>query len=165
MLSQRPEPRPLLASLMSVRTSSRVAGVAPIDSDRDGLFDEDPPNDLDGDGNIVQMRIHTPGEGTHRLSLDDERILERVGPGEKGDWTFVYSEGFDDDGDGRTNEDGLGGYDMNRSWPSLWQPEHVQGGAGPYPLYCTGPRCARRRTSSSTTPTSPPPSPSTTMAG
>ena len=115
--------------------SSSRSGVAPIDSDRDGLFDEDPPNDLDGDGNIVQMRIHTPGEGTHRLSLDDERILERVGPGEKGDWTFVYSEGFDDDGDGRTNEDGLGGYDMNRSWPSFWQPEHVQGGAGPYPLY------------------------------
>ena len=23
---------------------------------------------------------------------------------------------------------------MNRNWPSDWQPEHVQGGAGPYPL-------------------------------
>ncbi len=24
---------------------------------------------------------------------------------------------------------------MNRAWPSFWQPNHVQYGAGPYPLY------------------------------
>ncbi|MFW5756854.1 MAG: M14 family zinc carboxypeptidase, partial [Tangfeifania sp.] len=29
----------------------------PIDDDGDGLFDEDPPDDLNGDGNITQMRI------------------------------------------------------------------------------------------------------------
>jgi hypothetical protein len=32
------------------------------------------------------------------------------------------------------NEDGAGGYDMNRNWPADWQPEWIQGGAGPYPL-------------------------------
>ncbi len=118
--------------------SSRT-GYKPVDDDLDGKFDEDPPNDMDGDGQIVQMRKHMPGEGTHRLDPDDPRVMVRVPPNDKGirgDWIFLREgEGFDDDGDGRVNEDGLGGYDMNRAWPSLWQPEHVQDGAGPYPLY------------------------------
>ena len=114
--------------------SSR-SGVAPLDNDRDGLFDEDGPDDLNGDGAIVQMRKHVPGEGTHRLDPDDPRIMVRVPPDQRGDWIYLGSEGVDDDGDGRVNEDGLGGYDMNRAWPSLWMPDHVQYGAGPYPLY------------------------------
>ena len=117
--------------------SSR-SGVQPVDSDRDGEEDEDGPNDLDGDGHIVQMRKYVPGQGTHRLDPDDPRIMERVRPndrGIRGDWIFLGSEGIDDDGDGRTNEDGPGGYDMNRAWPSMWMPGHVQYGAGPYPLY------------------------------
>lgn len=117
--------------------SSRT-GRRPTDDDGDGRYDEDGPDDLDGDGNIVQMRVHTPGEGTHRLSADDARVLERVPEtvnGGRGDWTLLGSEGIDNDGDGLVNEDSVGGYDMNRAWPSLWQPDHVQGGAGPYPLY------------------------------
>lgn len=117
--------------------SSR-SGRMPLDSDRDGLFDEDGPDDLDGDGSIVQMRKYVPGEGTHRLNADDPRILERVPAndrGIRGDWIMLGSEGLDNDGDGRINEDGVGGYDMNRAWPALWQPGHVQYGAGPYPLY------------------------------
>ena len=116
--------------------SSRT-GVQPVDDDKDGLFDEDAPNDLDGDGNIVQMRKYVPGQGNFRLDPDDARILVPVpvnDRGTKGDWIFVGQEGLDDDGDGRINEDEVGGYDMNRSWPSLWQPEHVQFGAGAYPL-------------------------------
>jgi hypothetical protein len=84
------------------------------------------------------MRKHLPGEGTHRLNADDPRILERVPDndrGIRGDWVLLGQEGLDDDGDGRINEDPVGGYDMNRSWPSMWQPKHVQGGADPYPLY------------------------------
>jgi hypothetical protein len=71
------------------------------------------------------------------LNRDDPRLMERVPDDspDRGDWVLLGSEGIDDDGDGRFNEDGLGGYDMNRAWPSLWMPEHVQGGAGPYPLY------------------------------
>jgi hypothetical protein len=117
--------------------SSRT-GRRPTDDDGDGRHDEDGPDDLDGDGHIVQMRKFTPGEGTHRLSADDPRVLERVPEtvdGGRGDWTLLGSEGLDNDGDGRVNEDEVGGYDMNRAWPSLWQPEHVQGGAGAYPLY------------------------------
>ncbi len=119
--------------------SSSRSGAKPIDDDLDGRADEDPPNDLDGDGQIVQMRKHMPGEGTHRLDPDDPRLMVRVPPNDKGirgDWILLPDgEGYDDDGDGEVNEDGLGGYDMNRAWPSLWQPEHVQSGAGPYPLY------------------------------
>ena len=55
--------------------------------------------------------------------------------GVRGDWIMLGQEGIDNDGDGRVNEDSVGGYDMNRSWPSLWMPQHVQGGADPYPLY------------------------------
>lgn len=118
--------------------SSSRTGRMPHDDDRDGLYDEDSPDDLDGDGDIVQMRKHAPGQGTHRLDPDDPRILEFVPPndrGIRGDWLMLGSEGIDNDGDGRINEDAVGGYDMNRAWPSMWQPDWVQFGAGPYPLY------------------------------
>jgi hypothetical protein len=127
--------------------SSSRSGRRPEDDDRDGLFDEDPPNDLDGDGSIVQMRKFTPGEGRYRLSADDPRVLEPVPAtvdGGRGDWTLLGSEGIDDDGDGRLNEDSPGGYDMNRAWPSFWQPEHVQYGAGVYPLSWPETRCIAR---------------------
>jgi hypothetical protein len=119
--------------------SSRT-GVAPIDNDGDGLFDEDGPDDLDGDGFIEQMWRQDPF-GTHRRDPRDPRRFERVptepkadGTREYGDWSMAGQEGIDNDGDGRINEDGKGGYDMNRNWPSGWHPDHVQGGAGPFPL-------------------------------
>ena len=119
-------------------SSSSRTGLRPVDDDRDGVADEDPANDLDGNGHITQMRKHVPGEGTHRLDPDDPRRMERVPVDERGlrgDWVMLGREGVDDDGDGRVNEDGLGGYDMNRAWPSYWQPSHVQRGAGDYPLF------------------------------
>jgi hypothetical protein len=57
-----------------------------------------------------------------------------VKPGEKGDYLLLGEEGIDNDGDGRINEDGPGGYDMNRNYGFNWQPDYVQGGAGPYPF-------------------------------
>ena len=119
-------------------SSSSRTGVRPWDDDRDGRADEDPANDLDGDGMITQMRKYVPGHGTHRQDPDDPRLLTPVPPndeGRKGDWVMLGEEGVDDDGDGRLNEDEVGGYDMNRAWPSMWEPDHVQFGAGPYPLY------------------------------
>jgi hypothetical protein len=126
--------------------SSRT-GVQPLDDDRDGLSDEDPDDDLDGDGQITQMRKFMPGHGTHRQDPDDPRILVPVASNDKGirgDWLLVGEEGLDNDNDGRINEDGPGGYDMNRAWPSMWMPEFVQGGAGPYPLYWPETRCIAR---------------------
>ncbi len=51
----------------------------PQDDDHDGLIDEDPPEDLDGDGLILQMRVRDP-HGTHRTHPDDPRVVMRVKP-------------------------------------------------------------------------------------
>ncbi len=115
--------------------SSR-GGVKPTDNDGDGLFDEDGPNDLDGDGHILMMRIADPG-GSMRASSQDPRVMTRVSPDDRGDfqrYRFLGWEGIDDDGDGRINEDGIGGYDTNRNWPADWQPNYIQRGAGEFPL-------------------------------
>ncbi len=56
---------------------------------------------------------------------------------------MVYPEGIDNDGDGRVNEDGIGGLDLHRNYPENWRPMpgldltgrgYTQGGAGEYPL-------------------------------
>lgn len=114
--------------------SGARTGHVPVDNDNDGLYDEDPPNDLNGNGIIDQIRKYVPGEGTHRISHDDPRIMERVPTGEKGDYVLLGSEGIDDDGDGRVNEDGPGGYDPNRNWAADWQPNYIQGGSMDYPF-------------------------------
>lgn len=130
---QNPDGRAYWFAAANTSSSSR-SGVRPTDSDGDGLADEDPPDDLDGDGSIERMRKHVPGEGDWRLDPDDPRVLVRPPPGKKGDWILLGEEGIDNDGDGRVNEDGVGGYDMNRNWPSSWMPEFVQFGAGEWPL-------------------------------
>jgi hypothetical protein len=114
--------------------SGARTGHIPVDSDGDGLFDEDGPDDLNGNGVIEQIRKYVPGEGTHRISHDDPRILEPVPPGEFGDWVLLGSEGLDNDGDGRVNEDPVGGYDPNRNYGSDWQPNYIQGGSMDYPF-------------------------------
>jgi hypothetical protein len=133
--SQNPDGRDHWFDAPNTGSSSR-SGKKPLDNDRDGRVDEDGYDDLDGDGEIGSMRKRVPlGEGTHRLDPDDPRILVPVrGTEHLGDWLMLGSEGIDNDGDGRVNEDGPGGYDMNRNWPSDWQPPHRQGGAGDYPL-------------------------------
>jgi len=110
------------------------SGHVPVDDDNDGLFDEDPPNDLNGNGVIEQIRKYVPGKGNYRLSLTDPRVMEPVPFGEKGDYILLGQEGIDDDGDGQVNEDDLGGYDPNRNYPSDWQPNWIQSGAMDYPL-------------------------------
>jgi hypothetical protein len=114
--------------------SGARTGHVPVDSDGDGLFDEDGDDDLNGNGVIEQIRKYVPGEGTHRLNPSDPRIMEAVAPWEKGDWVLLGSEGLDNDGDGLVNEDPIGGYDPNRNYGSDWQPEYVQGGAMDYPF-------------------------------
>jgi len=114
--------------------SGARTGHIPVDSDGDGAFDEDGPNDLNGNGVIEQIRKYVPGEGDFRISALDPRIMERVGPDEVGDWVMLGSEGIDDDGDGRVNEDPVGGYDPNRNYASDWQPNYIQGGSMDYPF-------------------------------
>lgn len=104
----------------------------PRDDDGDGRLDEDPPDDVDGDGQILQMRVRDP-RGTFRVHPRDPRLMMRVGADETGAWT-VHTEGLDNDGDGQFNEDWIGGVDLNRNFPFDWQPEWIQEGSGQYPL-------------------------------
>lgn len=105
----------------------------PTDNDLDGQIDEDGPDDLDGDGSITQMWARDPA-GQWVRDRFDPRIFRRVPAGERGEWTRLGQEGIDNDGDGRINEDGPFGDDMNRAYPGDWQPSYVQRGAGDYPL-------------------------------
>ncbi len=109
-------------------------GVKPTDNDYDGLYDEDPPDDLDGDGHITTMWKKDP-LGRYQRDPDDERFFIRVDNDDPpGGWSRVGQEGLDNDGDGQINEDGPGGYDPNRNWPSDWQPNYIQFGADDYPF-------------------------------
>ena len=109
----------------------------PKDDDGDGLYDEDFPDDLDGDGNICRMRKKDP-DGEFKTHPDDPRLMVRVKKGEKGEWTMLGSEGIDNDGDGRINEDSEGFVDPNRNWGYDWAPNYVQQGAGDYPFSGVG---------------------------
>jgi hypothetical protein len=108
-------------------------GKVPVDDDGDGLFDEDGAEDIDGDGNLLQMRKRDPlGRMKPHPKFPDVMIpADRDEPGE---FTMLGWEGIDNDGDGELNEDGPGGYDPNRNWPWDWQPESIQGGAHDYPF-------------------------------
>lgn len=114
--------------------SSPRSGMLPIDNDGDGLVNEDPYDDLDKDGNITMMRRKSPN-GRYKIDPNDPRAMIRVGPDEKGDYELLGTEGYDNDGDGRVNEDGYTfEYDPNRDWGWGWQPNYIQGGAYKYPF-------------------------------
>ncbi len=107
----------------------------PIDDDRDGLFDEDGFDDLDGDGEITMMRKKVPlGQGRHKLDPKDSRLLVPVEANELGDYLMLGTEGIDNDGDGLVNEDPYGYIDPNRAWGEGWMPRYVQSGSSEYPL-------------------------------
>ena len=141
-LYAKPHNNPDGASLYHYTAQTLRSTVRPDDNDGDGLFDEDPGEDLDGDGFIRQMRRHV-GEGKGNAKIDPKdpkgRLMERVAQGE-GDYE-LYSEGWDNDNDGRLNEDGIGGLDLHRNYPENWRPMkeetgrgYTQFGAGAYPL-------------------------------
>jgi hypothetical protein len=109
------------------------SGLMPWDNDRDGLYDEDGPDDLNNDKNISQMRRKNP-DGEYIPDPKDPRKMIRVEPGEKGEYEMLGQEGIDNDGDGLINEDGPGGYDANRDWGFNWEPNYVQTGANKYPF-------------------------------
>jgi hypothetical protein len=114
---------------MSGRTGS-----TPIDNDRDGVADEDDCEDLNGDGVVTMMRIKDP-QGRYKPHPDyPNHMMVRVKPDEAGEYTLLGWEGIDNDGDGRVNEDGRGGYDLNRNWAWDWQPQYIQYGAMNYPF-------------------------------
>jgi hypothetical protein len=105
----------------------------PDDRDRDAAIDEDHPNDLNGDGLIMMMRIYDPAEADLMLDPSDDRLHVKPNrdKGERAEFALIV-EGVDDDGDDEINEDWIGGVDLNRNFPHGYE-EHSDG-AGPYQL-------------------------------
>ncbi|MDR6562491.1 MULTISPECIES: M14 family metallopeptidase [unclassified Arcicella] len=85
------------------------------DDDRDGYLNEDPFEDLNGDGIITQIRVEDP-TGTFIVSKEDPRVLIKADPakGEKGKY-LLLTEGTDNDKDGTFNEDGVGGVNIDKN--------------------------------------------------
>ncbi|MBO0780364.1 MAG: carboxypeptidase [Ktedonobacteraceae bacterium] len=104
----------------------------PYEDERDGLY----PEDIDGDGQILTMRIKDPN-GPWKCSEKDSRIMRRRELDEEdGEYYTVLTEGLIRNYDGFTipvapRREGL---DINRNYPFEWAPEGVQSGSGPYPL-------------------------------
>jgi len=109
------------------------SGILPLDNDRDGIADEDDAQDLNGDGFITQMRKKNPN-GQYIADPNYPNRLIPAQQGVQGQYDLLGNEGIDNDGDGRINEDGPGGYDPNRDWGFNWQPNFIQSGALKYPF-------------------------------
>ncbi len=118
--------------------STPRSGMIGLDDDRDGLIDEDQPDDLDGDGSITSMRRKNPN-GNFIIDPKDPRKMLQIGVDDKVDpgtprYEMLGAEGIDNDGDGSVNEDRIGYYDPNRDWAWKWQPDYIQRGAYKYPF-------------------------------
>jgi hypothetical protein len=110
------------------------SGMIPIDDDRDGIYDEDGYDDLNGDGEITQMRRRSP-YGDYIIDPQNPNRMIRVTGDQRGTHEIIGTEGIDNDGDGQINEDRVGGYyDPNRNWGWNWQPEYIQRGSHHYPF-------------------------------
>lgn len=89
----------------------------PRDDDYDWLTDEDGPEDLNGDGMITLMRVKDK-KGDWYIDSKDPRLMHKKKQDTSLDSLYqLYPEGNDNDGDERYNEDGIGGYNINRNFP------------------------------------------------
>lgn len=93
----------------------------PFNDDMDDQTDEDGCEDLNGDGYISQMRVKDP-TGKQVIDSTDQRKMRaaNASKGEKGIYK-IYTEGIDNDGDGKYNEDGKGGTNNGISFPHLFK--------------------------------------------
>jgi len=103
----------------------------PVDEDKDFMTDEDPYEDLNGDGYITLIRVNDPS-GSFVECPDDNRImmLADLSEGQAGSY-MVYSEGIDNDKDGVFNEDGPGGVNFNRNLTYNYEEFGVNAGLHP----------------------------------
>jgi hypothetical protein len=92
-----------------------------VNDDQDDQTNEDGFNDLDGNGLITMMRVKSP-EGEWIPVPSDPRLMKKADPskGEKGIYK-LYSEGIDDDNDGKYNEDPPGGTNVGLNFPHLFK--------------------------------------------
>jgi len=100
----------------------------PHNDDMDDSTDEDGTDDLDGNGIITSMRVKDP-EGEWIALPGDPRLMKKADPvkGEKGIYK-LFSEGLDNDKDGKYNEDGSGGVNIGINFPHLFKSHTKTGG-------------------------------------
>jgi hypothetical protein len=103
----------------------------PLDRDRDGRSGEDGPDDLNGDGLVLKMRVKD-GKATLVPDPADSRLLRKAeaARGERPVYS-EYAEGIDNDRDGKINEDPPGGVNLNRNWPHRWTEFDPEAGYSP----------------------------------
>ena len=105
------------------------------DDDKDGKINEDGPDDLDGDGRILQFRYKDP-KGNYIMDDQDPRLMIRLRGNQKTDKPrySIITEDKDNDGDGKRGEDSESGIDLNRNYPEgWWKSDGFAGGSGSYP--------------------------------
>lgn len=86
------------------------------DDDRDGKIGEDGFDDLNNDGFITQVRIEDVS-GSFIESPDDARILIKADPSKNQAGKYiVLTEGFDNDKDGKFNEDASEGVNIDKNF-------------------------------------------------
>ncbi len=95
----------------------------------DGLI----PQDIDGDGYIVNMRVPDP-KGEWKKSETEPRLMVQREPGEEGgEYYRIYPEGLIRNFDGvHVQIDPQNDGNMNRNFPINWSPREY--GAGEYPF-------------------------------
>jgi len=110
----------------------RSGNAKDTDDDRDGRLNEDPFDDLDGNGIVTMMRV-ADVTGDWIMHPADDRVMIRAnkGKGEKGAYHY-FSEGMDNDKDGKYNEDGAGGIHFNKSL--TYNFPYFTPGAGEHPV-------------------------------
>jgi hypothetical protein len=120
-----------LARRAAGAAEGRQSASPAIDDDRDGSLDEDGPDDIDGDGLVLEMLIEDrQGEWTFS---SDPRFLVPASSGDGVRYRRVM-EGRDDDADGRFNEDGPRGVALDRNFPLGRQNAWRDPLCGPTPL-------------------------------
>ncbi len=109
----------------------RIVNNTPVNDDRDDAIDEDGYEDLNKDGIISQMRVKSP-DGKYIIDPLNENLMRKANPlkGETGIYK-IYSEGIDNDNDGKYNEDPEGGVNIGITFPHLFKYYNPQSGLFP----------------------------------
>ena len=112
-----------------VRSGTRMY---PHEEPKDGLH----PEDIDGNGLILQMRIQDDGGGWKVSDKDPRLLVQRRFNDTEGPFYRVYSEGLIQNFDGVEVKEAprKQGLDFNRNFPANWEPQFKQGGSGEYPF-------------------------------
>jgi murein tripeptide amidase MpaA len=99
-----------------------------VDNDRDGRNGEDPPSDVNDDGQVTMLRVADP-EGEWTTDPADARAMIKADhkKGQRGGWKLM-SEGRDLDHDKSTGEDGELDAEVNRNFPQGWRMHEPESG-------------------------------------